>query len=372
MSKCGIITLNGYFNYGNRLQNYGLQQILLQYFDEVETIWYTSKEYVPRQFQWNWKMLVKFLLNYRGFRNYCMDEDYIGDTLRCANLKAFTDKYIHTRYTYKVPSKELADEYDFFVVGSDQVWNSLFIDGKTEFLTFAPPDKRVAYAPSIVKTDIKGNTYRNYKKWISDINAISVREESDAVFVEKITGSKPPVLIDPSMLLSGDEWRNLYYDINLAYLPKSYLLVFLIGEKNAVMEKEINEFAQLHNLSIIDINSVENLDIYGASPQLWLYLIDKATLVYTDSFHGVVFSILLETPFVARGRHNLKGMDSRIYTLLKRVGLNMQMLNNDHTIEPLKSTFMDIDFKSVNKIIIKERQRSHCFLKNAFKKGEMV
>lgn len=181
MSKCAIITLNGYFNYGNRLQNYALQRTLMKYFDVVETIWYTPKEYVPTQFQWNWKMLVKYMLNRNGFRNYCHNQEYVGDTLRCARLKDFTQKNIRPRYVYATPTPEMAQEYDFFVVGSDQIWNSLFVGGETEFLTFAPKEKRIAYAPSIVKTDIQGDIYRNYQKWLGDMQAVSVREKTAGI-----------------------------------------------------------------------------------------------------------------------------------------------------------------------------------------------
>ena len=100
--RIGKITLDGYFNYGNVLQNYALQQMLLHYADSVETIWHEADNFLPRTgVHWTWKDPIKYILNWRNYRQKYI-KDYLGHTLgmemvRQGKLKDWSDRYIHTR-----------------------------------------------------------------------------------------------------------------------------------------------------------------------------------------------------------------------------------------------------------------------------------
>lgn len=363
VSKVGIITLNGYFNYGNRLQNFALQQVLLKFFDEVETIWYTDKEYIPMQFQWNVKMLIKYLLNRNGFQDYCRNEMYICDVFRNYKLKSFTEKYINTRYIYSTPNKDFADEYDFFVVGSDQIWNPLFITGDVEFLTFAEKHKRVAYAPSIVKEKF---TYKEKLKYTSLLNGmeyISVREKSDADMVKALIKKDVPVLIDPVMLLSSQEWKSLESEKML--VQEKYIFVFLLGETTFDMHEEISTISRLYHLKIVTFNDRNNVDIYSSSIEEWIRLIDNASLVYTDSFHAIAFSILFNTPFIAKNRSTLSATDVRIFTLTKKFNMENRICESFDDLK-LRKNLMEMDFSCVNDVLDNEKVKSMTYLNEAF------
>lgn len=124
--KVAIITINDNNNYGNRLQNYALQQYLYNEIkiEKVDTIWYdleyTSKTKVNI---FSWKVWIKYLINWKNIRMY-LKEYYLKDNIRIYNIGKFTNK-ISTKFDFKIKDS-LDAEYDYFIVGSDQVWNPNF------------------------------------------------------------------------------------------------------------------------------------------------------------------------------------------------------------------------------------------------------
>lgn len=162
MLKIAIITINDNNNYGNRLQNYALQKYLFNKFkiEKVDTIWY-DLEYkcisIVRAF--TWKTWIKYLINWENTRVY-LKKDYYRDTIRMYNIGKFTNR-ISTRFDFKI-KKNLNKEYDYFIAGSDQVWNPNFWSKKCDhanirFLKFAFKEKRIAYAASIAIPEIPKN-----------------------------------------------------------------------------------------------------------------------------------------------------------------------------------------------------------------------
>ena len=124
--RIGKITLDGYFNYGNLLQNYALQQVLLRYATKVDTLWHTEDNFLPQTYwQWTWKQPVKYLINWKNFRTDFFSGLIGYEMVRQGNLKDWADRYIYFRKDVKELSKVI-DEYDYFVTGSDQVWNPYF------------------------------------------------------------------------------------------------------------------------------------------------------------------------------------------------------------------------------------------------------
>lgn len=160
--KVAIITINDNDNYGNRLQNYALQQFLSNKIkiEEVDSIWYdleyTSKTKVDI---FSWKLWIKYLINWKNIRKY-LKEFYLKDNIRMYNIGKFTNR-INTVFDLKIKDN-LSREYDYFIVGSDQVWNPNFWSKKCDhanirFLKFAFKEKRIAYAASIAIPEIPKN-----------------------------------------------------------------------------------------------------------------------------------------------------------------------------------------------------------------------
>ncbi|MBP5211583.1 MAG: polysaccharide pyruvyl transferase family protein [Pyramidobacter sp.] len=319
--KIGKITLDGYANYGNVLQNYALNKVLERY-GETETIWLDpqvglSAMRMPRPWRWS---LPKFIRNPRAH----FDEFRVTmmEAARRAFIKSFCDRFISIRYDARL--NEIADEYDFFVVGSDQVWNPNWGSFDTlydaHFLTFARSEQRISYAASIASPTVPEKRRAAFTSGLRGMKALSVREDDGARLVRELTGRDAAVHPDPTLLLDADEWRQI------ARRPtwlkdEPYLLTYFLSDRPDAAAK----VAQENGLKLINLFDANVFDHYAVAPEEWLYLFDHASLVYTDSFHGTAFSIQFCTPFVVcdrAGEKKKKTMSSRIDTLLGTAGLN--------------------------------------------------
>ena len=184
--RIGKLTMDGYFNYGNVLQNYALQQVLLNYADNVTTIWNMPDNFLPRSWwYWSWKEPIKIMINRNGFRDK-LKNGYFGiEMARQARMRDFADRYINYRYDADLTS--LDAEYDYFVVGSDQVWNPNW-DFKNYFLPFASPEKRISYAASISSPDVPEAVKADYIKNIAYFLACMVVVDINIPIKYKLMG----------------------------------------------------------------------------------------------------------------------------------------------------------------------------------------
>lgn len=313
--RIGKLTIDGYYNYGNLLQNYALQEILLKYADSVETIWHGKNNFMPDVLShWSWKEHVKYILNYCGFRNQ-LQNGYIGrEMVRQGKLKDWSDRYIRTRLGVK-NLKDVAEDYDYFVVGSDQVWNPYFGDLKNNFLSFTSFDKRIAYAASIASPEIPEDKKVIFQEGLNGMKWISMREQEGANTVKQFTGRNVPVVVDPTMLLTPDEWRKVSRK-PAWYRGEDYILTYFLGNRP---DAAIQQVANKIGLPIVNLLDEEIYEHYVTGVDEFIWAIEHASLIYTDSFHGTVFSILFQKPFVVCNRVGegcTSKMSSRIDTLL--------------------------------------------------------
>ncbi|KMO85528.1 hypothetical protein AB840_13110 [Megasphaera cerevisiae DSM 20462] len=357
------LTINGYFNYGNVLQKYALHQILLRYACVVDSIWWNEDNFLPHSWKWTWKETIKYVINWRQFRHYFTQNQFGWEMIRQFVIRRFCQQYIHIRYIHQ-PLNTLNNEYDYFIVGSDQVWNPNFSSTRCrdEFLTFTSEEKRIAYAASFGIADLPSEDEENFRGWIRGMKAISVREHTGANIIKKITGKDVPVLVDPTLLLTDEQWQDIeekpsWYRGN----GNDYLCTYFLGNKPSI----INTIAEKYKLSVINILDKSNFDYYVTSPEEFIYLIHHAALIYTDSFHGTIFSIHFRKSFVVCDRQEtgMENMSSRIETLLQLVHLETRhgtRQNNFFVQDPL-----NIEYPDLEPIFIRERQKSHEFLAKA-------
>lgn len=369
MKKIAILTLNGYFNYGNRLQNYALQEVLKELGFSVETIINESAKYRRRSerskiYKLRNKNLYEIIqIIYRKFENKL----YV-DNLKNKRTKIFKDfskKFINeTDFIISDESipDDLAERYDYFVTGSDQVWNPNFRKGSPiDFLTFAPPEKRISYAASFGVSEIPEEYIENYKKWLSEMPHLSVREEAGAKIVKDLTGREATVSLDPTMLLTKEQW------LSISQVPshkpkKGYLLTYFLGNIPKERENLLKDIAKRNDLEIVNLARVKEKIPYLTGPSEFIDYIDSASVFCTDSFHGAAFSILLETPFIVFERiDNSPSMNSRIETLLTKFKLESRFAQNIKSNEQI----FEIDYSHVPPILQKERDSSINYLKNA-------
>lgn len=384
--KVGIITIFDN-NYGNKLQNLAVQKLLEMQGCEAETIivdvkcgirkpikmkqkWNKLKpSYIFKAFQQRFKNKYLYKNSRDGIigsikfvKNNNVDELY---SLRAKSFEGFIMQNLKIA-DFKLTLDDMDDprlaEYDYFIVGSDQVWNPTYPHTSCiNFLTFAPEYKRIAFAPSIGLSVIPEYVKSVYSKWITKIPNLSVREEKGAEIIKELTGRDATVLADPTLCVSKEEWEMVEkkpdFDIS-----EPYVFTYFLGNETHDYRTFIEKYAKKNNYAIINTFDLREPEHYSVNPAEFVYLIHNAKMVFTDSFHGTVFSLVMHTPFVVFDRieNGGKGMSSRIDTLL-----NTFLMNNRHYNVINKEEIDCVDFSNVNSIIENLKAKTDLFLKNA-------
>lgn len=201
MKKIGIITIIDNNNYGNRLQNYALQEYLKKMNCHVVTLkndkYFNHKVNITKQ--------INFLLRY--FKNKIKSSFEIKKG-RKENFKEFNKHIVFNKKLITTHNQEINQEYDYFIVGSDQVWKPNYLRlSDIDLLAFADNDKRISYAASFGVNKVSKEYENKIKKEIPKFKKISVREEEGKHIIELLTKREDvEVLIDPTMLLTDKEW----------------------------------------------------------------------------------------------------------------------------------------------------------------------
>jgi hypothetical protein len=348
--RIAMLTLNVYDNYGNMLQKYALYRTLKKFAETVEVLWVTStKPFAPYALE----------LNSQAVGNL---RDTAFKCVRQNKFKEFNDANMRTRFN--IPHlADIADDYDFFVVGSDQVWNpEFFVPGR--FLDFAPPEKRIAYAASIAVPELPEKVIENYRQKISEMAHVSVREREGCNLVEKLTGQRPLQVVDPVLLLSAEEWRELekrptWFDQKK--YTKGYILTYFFNGKPP---KQVNALAAKLELPIINLKDIDNFNHYVTGVEEFLYLMDHATLFCTHSYHGTAFATIFNRPFIVYKFGNvLLSRLTRVMSLLNLFNLKDRITDNELNIK-VKDP-LEIDFSGCAEVLRAEQKKALKFLTNA-------
>lgn len=366
MLKLGIITMNEYYNYGNKLQAYALQHFLQKLFQgsDVQFVSFVKDNYILSERFFSLKFLRRWLLNRHDYRKLVNTNQIFANVLKEYNSKKFTYKYMQKHFNYYI-SKELNNAFDFFIIGSDQIWNPSY--GKFSELEAGlklNKNQRVAYAASIGLNELSKSQEEMLKKALSNTAHISVRETKGADLVESITGKRPFVHIDPTMLLTQEEWLAIAEKPYWFDGREKYLFVYCLDGISQVAKEKIDYYSKKYDLKVIDIMDKSNMDIYASNPAEFVWLIKSAALVITNSFHGSVFSIIMGTPFLTFNRGDSKiNMNSRIETLANTFNLHERFNNNSIS----DTTVFNPDYSDIERILGIERDKSIEYLKGAIK-----
>ena len=241
------------------------------------------------------------------------------------------------------------------------------------FLDFAGDTKRVAYASSIGTNDVKEEYRDKVKELLQKFSHIGVREKTAVTELSKLTERNDIVqVLDPTFLLTPDDWNELSKDaVFETEIPKNYLLCYFIGNNTRYVNQLRKVCKTFDNKKIVIIPADENRDftledafVYrDASPVEFIYLIQHASLVCTDSFHATALSINHSVPFVEFMRFkddDNKSQNSRIYDLLEHYGLMDRIYNGNNL-----SWANDISYDNVQQILSADRKFSIDYLVNA-------
>lgn len=352
--RIGVITFHDYDNYGAILQSYGLQKKLRELGTYPEIIDYRC-EYISNPFRLvNLKEKGLFNYIYGAIGHIC----YIPRRRKCNQFRK------HMKYSEPVTRKTLnnvAGKYDIYIAGSDQVWDYKLTNfDTTYFLDFpAKGKKKCSYAASIGEHLPPDEYKEDYKRLLKDFDEILVRENYGADIVEELTEKRPDVVCDPTLLLTAEEWNELLKEPKI---KGKYILVYQLG-----INKEVVDFVKRlkkatgYRVVYIPFPLVGLLKCrceITIGPAEWMGLFKNAEYVVSDSFHGVVYSLLFNRKFftMVNGHHQ----NRRVEQLLKLVNLS------ERTIEDVsdKELTADMDFSFANAQLDKFRRASLEKLKN--------
>lgn len=256
---------------------------------------------------------------------------FINDNLNVTNLCRTREEAI-----------EQAQKFDCLVCGSDQIWNlgapgDEYAPDTLFFLDFEKTQKRVAYAASfgnwITQADLRAE---EFIPWLKDFDAISVREQSGLDYLKK-KGIECDICIDPTLLLDKEDYRAVAREPSDA--PKDYILLFSWATTPDVVSaaKEVGKHFGLEVINIVPppramFSGIKRkLDV---GPAEFLWLIDNASFVVTNSFHGTVFSTIFEKPYVSIYKTK---PDTRMQSILDFLGLSDRLV----TANDLDGVFLD-------------------------------
>ena len=319
--KIGIITFHWATNYGAVLQAYALQSFLMKLGHAVQII-----DYKPRIYE---KKLVKCFKQKRPW----LIKNKLIDYFKEQPFILFRKEHFRltTRYHSLQELRKNPPECDVYICGSDQIWNPSFTKGgegqptTSYFLDFGHEKTiRIAYAVSFGCTEYQEEIRHIVSPVLTKFNAISVREKSGYEIVRNMGFDNVKLMPDPTLLLTAQEYNEIL-DSSPSFC-KPFNFFYAIQDRQLVIKKMEHYFrnelpecvvsTREFKYSIIDIRE-------------WLSLIKAAHSVVTNSFHGIVFSIIYKKPFIAVPVEGLgSGMNDRIFTLLEQLGLKDRILNN--------------------------------------------
>ena len=346
--RVGVITFHNYDNYGAILQSYALQKKLRELGTYPELIDYRC-DYISNPFRLvNLKKKGLFNYIYGAIGHIC----YIPRRRKCNQFRK------NMRYSEPVTAgnmQAVAGKYDIYISGSDQIWDYKLTNfDKTYFLDFVKKGKKkCSYAASIGEHIPPEKYQKDYEALLKDFDEILVREDYGADIVEKLTGKRPEVVCDPTLLLTAEEWNELLVDPKI---KGKYILVYQLG-----INKELVDFTRRlkektgYRIVYIPFPLIGLLKCdckIAIGPAEWMGLFKNAAYVVSDSFHGIVYFLLFNRKFFAmvNGHH----MNRRVEQLLKLVNLSDRTIDNV-SYEGLTE---EIDFTYANEQLAGFRQHS--------------
>lgn len=371
--KIGILTFHYSINYGGVLQAQALYLTLRKLGYDVQII-----DYQPEGEQ-----IHKLSISNLGIRK--SDFKKIG-TIQYKQI--LNRLYTYIKYNKKVVNKfkqflsdncelspkinqtsivNLLSNYDAIIVGSDQIWNPSQRKKAEYFLDYDEyKGKRISYAADSTNDQLDVDEIDILKTSLKRFNHISVRNDHSASFVNKITLNHPIIVNDPTLLI--------YYPIYNEFVAKEeYILIYKIGsdieggEENIIdylkSKYECKVYALVMPNSKFLVNKKVDKIIYDAGPLEWIEYIRNAKFVYTDSFHGCLFSLKFNKNFLAYYTEELRS--SRFKYLARKYGIDAFIISNANEFFSKKSYEKTPNYAEINAQIDMDNEISIDFIKKS-------
>lgn len=377
MKKAAIITLyHKNYNFGGQLQAYALQKVVSDLGLMVEVIDYDSQNKIKKIkalspytiiSRFYHKLQMKFHLSLkRELKNGFAKKKVLFDRFmeKIPHSKTYTNDTINTIY----------NSYDFWIVGSDQVWNPEAFTGASLYLLEGVCGVKMSYAASSLNARYTIEEAKLIKHCLQDFVAISARELGLTNTLSKITERSIKTVLDPTLLLKYNEWDKIAVKPDI---DKKYAFVYLVHISDEV-RKNIYTYCKKNNLTMIIVPHSQgwyksadekyyDIQALAIGPQEWIGYIKYAEIVFTDSFHGTVFSVNYHKRFLSF--ENLTGDEKkdvgfRKYSFLKSISLETRCVSYSYNLER-DFTNVEIDYLIPDSLLEKYRLESVDYLKRA-------
>ncbi|QEA35199.1 polysaccharide pyruvyl transferase family protein [Weissella soli] len=361
--KVAIHTISDDNNFGNRLQNFALatylskdetnEVITLQDNSESDDNYYSIMNDVNLSRPYLFLTSIKAKLN--GVSNQEITK-YYRLKRREHVFRGFTKRYVPKL-------KKGQDEFDLYVIGSDQIWNPNFRKNlERDFLPEISGEKIISFSASIGIENISSQDQKIIAQGVQHISAVSVREYSAKKIVENLTSCKATVHIDPTMLITPEEWHSLAETADKKVKIKNkFLITYFLGEITSKERLYILSYAESIGALVININDVNNSVFSRIGPQEFLWLFEHAEAVFADSYHAAVFSIIFKKYFEIFERHDtFSKMNTRMETLFAHFNIE----NRIHNLNDNRRKLDLIDYSVIDSILISKRNEAGKWLDN--------
>ncbi len=392
MKKTAIVSCYFIHNYGSMLQAYATQKLLDKLHIENETINVSGFLGEFRKAQYSY--ILKSGINSDIFKDRLgkaknvlikkfLRNDYTRNIRqRDIMFDDFAESRIRKSQIY-VSLEDLAnkcsDKYGAVLIGSDQLWLPANIAADYYTLNFVP-DKinSVAYATSFGVSKLPQDVAEMARKFLPRIKHISVREQAGQKLIKELTGRTVPVVCDPTLLFTGEEWMEIQQKDRIIEEP--YIFCYFIGNTQIHRDfvKRLKKETGLKIVALIHVDHYMKSDEgyadftpYDIGPAEFLNLIRNASYVCTDSFHSTVFSILYKKEFFDFKRYTQntnQSTNSRLDTLFDLTGIRDRMLDGNEDIQDCLN--MKIDYEEVHKKLVAVREESYIYLERSLSDSE--
>lgn len=377
-SKIGLITLFRE-NYGSILQCYSLKLFVNSLNNECDVLYLKDDEclfhidVIKRKI----KTLINIIFNPSFLRFLLFSKLGLNKNTLTKESESKIDFFVDSLLKPKcvlstdLKKKEWLNQYDYFVVGSDQIWNVCHLVKPFSFLEFAPRKKRIAVAVSFGISKIPWINQKKLKKALNGYDFISVREETGIEIVKKYSKAKVCRIADPTFIYNADEWRDIAK--NTKPTQKKYILFHFLNEPNQIAVESVKWLSECLNLDVVAVGynyevlkSVSRFVYMDGDPWEYVSLIDNAEYVLTDSFHTCLFSVNFGKKFFVFNRqYVVLSQNSRINDMLNRFRLQDRLVSD---IETLKNKYLESLPKPVKNAVEDERTNIRNFVKKSILK----
>lgn len=385
--KVGLAIVTYGTNYGTYLQAFATQQKIKKMGYDTEII---NVESVKNEVgSARKKYFAKQIFNLPEIKSYAhvilgiayekinkQYRNYLGNRKeQFAKFRNENFNFSEVKDSWKGLSELCEESYDYVLVGSDQLWRPANIAGDFYTLNFVPDNvNKIAYATSFGLKEIRSNQKEKAKAFLSRIENLSVRENSGAKIVEDLTDRKIPVVCDPTMLLTKDDWSEYVPDEPI--IKEKYVLCYFLGNNKPHREfaRKLAEKTGCKLVGLLHIAGYMSIDKnFGditpenIGPFEFLNLIKNAEYVCTDSFHGCVFTTIFNRNLFAFRRFSKDSKMStndRITTLLSTLGMESALIYGTENVEDCIAD--KIDYESVENKLDAKRRESVNYLTSAF------